>query len=81
VQLEEGIKKQIDVTETSKQILEQRKMVWMEQNKKVKAVEMLLEKKRIQIQAARDKEEQTLADEFASQKYIRNKMLLAQQAG
>jgi len=79
VQLEAGIKKQIEVTEISKQVLQQRKSEWLEQNKKVKAVEMLLEKKRLQIQMAMDKEEQSLADEFASQKFIRNKMLVANQ--
>lgn len=77
VQLEVGIKKQVEVTEISKQVLQQRKSEWLEQNKKVKAVEMLIEKKRIQVQMAMDKEEQSLADEFASQKFIRNKMIAA----
>ena len=79
VQLEVGIKKQVEITEVSEQVLQQRKAEWLEQNKKVKAVEMLIEKKRLQIQAARDKEEQTLADEFASQKFIRNKIAVAHQ--
>lgn len=74
VQLEEGIKKQVEVTETSKQILKQRKDTWLEQNKKVKAVETLIEKKRIMMQKVIDKEEQSIADEFASQKFIRNKI-------
>jgi flagellar FliJ protein len=79
VQLEEGIKKQVDVTETSKQILKQRKDTWLEQNKRVKAVETLIEKKRIMIQQVMDKEEQSMSDEFASQKFIRNKIANANQ--
>ena len=74
VQLEAGIKKQVEVTEISKQVLQQRKGEWLEQNKKVKAVEMLLEKKRLHIQTVMDKAEQSLSDEFASQKFIRNKV-------
>ena len=77
VQLEEGIKKQIEVTETSKQVLNQRKETWLEQSKKVKAVETLIDKKRIMIQKVKDKEEQSLADEFASQKFIRTKIMNA----
>jgi flagellar FliJ protein len=79
VQLEVGIKKQVEVAEVSEQVMQQRKTEWLEQNKKVKAVEMLIEKKRLQIQSAMDKEEQALSDEFASQKFIRNKMAVAQQ--
>lgn len=79
VQLEEGIKKQVEVTETSKQILKQRKDTWLEQNKKVKAVETLIEKKRIMMQKVMDKEEQSMSDEFASQKFIRNKIANANQ--
>ncbi|MBU2917501.1 flagellar export protein FliJ [Psychrosphaera sp. F3M07] len=79
VQLEAGIKKQIEVTETSKQVLQQRKSVWLEQSKKVKAVQTLIDKKRNQIQMVMDKEEQSISDEFASQKFIRNKIAAANQ--
>lgn len=72
VQLEEGIKKQYDVIEMAKEVVEQRRNTWLEQQKSVKAVELLLDKKRMKQQAVKDKQEQSMIDEFATQKFIRN---------
>lgn len=74
VQLEDGIKKQYDVISMAKEVLAQRRTTWLEQQKSVKAVELLLEKKRLKQQALRDKQEQSMADEFATQKFIRARL-------
>ena len=42
--------------------------------KKVKAVELLLEKKKLKQQAIKAKQDQVIADEFATQKFIRNRL-------
>mgnify|MGYP001034772193 CR=1 FL=1 len=75
VQLEEGILAQVQAVETARQVVEQRRGIWLEQRAKVKAVETLLTKKQQQIQQRQDKQEQLIADEFASQKYIRDRLL------
>lgn len=74
VQLEEGIKKQYEVIEMAKEVVEQRRTTWLEQQKSVRAVELVLEKKRLRQQAIKDKQEQAISDEFATQKFIRNRM-------
>ncbi len=72
-QLEEGIKKQYEVIAMAKEVVSQRRTTWLEQQKSVKAVELVLEKKRLKQKAIRDKQEQAIADEFATQKFIRNR--------
>ena len=73
VQLEDGIKKQYEVINMAKEVVEQRRTTWLEQQKSVKAVELVLERKRLKQQAIKDKQEQVMADEFATQKFIRNR--------
>lgn len=70
-QLEEGINAQVNAMNTAKQVVEQRRLIWVEQHTKVKAVETVLANKKQKHQQVMDKYEQNLADEFASQKYIR----------
>lgn len=74
VQLETGIKKQYEVIDMAKEVLEQRRTTWLTQQQKVKAVELVLEKKRIKQQKVIEKAEQAESDEFATQKFIRNRM-------
>lgn len=74
LQLEEGIKKQYDVIDMAKEVVEQRRTTWLEKQKSVKAIELILEKKRLQQQAIKAKQEQVIADEFATQKFIRNRI-------
>lgn len=74
VQLEDGINKQYDVINMAKEVVEQRRTIWLEQQRAVKAVELVLEKKRLKQQAIKDKQEQAMADEFATQKFIRNRV-------
>jgi len=74
VQLESGIEAQINAVDTAKQVVEQRRAIWLEQRTKVKAVETLIANKRAKHQRVLDKQEQNLADEFASQKFIRSRV-------
>jgi flagellar FliJ protein len=74
VQLEDGIKKQYEVIDMAKEVVEQRRNTWLEQQQKVKAVELLLESKRKKQQAIQDKYEQNISDEFATQKFIRSRL-------
>lgn len=57
----------------AKQAANQRKMQWLVQQRKRKAVEHLINKQRVALQKKRDKEEQDLLDEVALQRFVRNK--------
>lgn len=71
VQLEEGILAQQNAVDTARQVVEQRRNIWLEQRTKVRAVETLIENKKLKQQMVINKQEQNEADEFASQKFIR----------
>ena len=71
--LDKACEQQQLIVNDAKKAAEQRKQQWLEQQKKRKAIEMLLDKKALAAQARIDREEQLMADEFALQKFIRNK--------
>ena len=71
VQLEQGIEAQLNIVDTAKQVVEQRKTSWLERKAKVKAVETLLSKKDKEYQYIADRKEQMEIDELATQKFIR----------
>lgn len=71
VQLDEGIAAQNHAVSVAKQVVEQRRQIWLEQRTKRKAVETLLKNKRAKKQLVMDKLEQSESDEFALQKYVR----------
>ncbi|WP_339769027.1 flagellar export protein FliJ [uncultured Paraglaciecola sp.] len=54
-------------------VADQRKTQWLAQQRKRKAVEMLLAKQALKIQQRQDKAEQQMLDELALQKFIRSK--------
>lgn len=54
-------------------VAEQRKAQWFAQQRKRKAVEMLLDKQALKIQQKQDRAEQQMLDELALQKFIRSK--------
>ena len=54
-------------------VAEQRKSQWLAQQRKRKAVDMLLKKQALKTQHRQDKAEQQMLDELALQKFIRNK--------
>lgn len=74
VQLEEGILAQQNAVDTANQVVEQRRKIWLEQRTKVKAVETLIDNKKLKQQMVINKQEQNAADEFASQKFIRSRL-------
>lgn len=54
-------------------LVELKKKLWLEQKRKVEAVELLQEKKRTKLQKIADKREQNMFDEIAIQQFIRRK--------
>ncbi|MBR9726772.1 flagellar export protein FliJ [Shewanella intestini] len=72
-QIDDAITQQVTaVKETEKQV-GYRQIHWQEKQQKRKAVEMLLEKKRLAAEVAEAKREQKMSDEFAIQQYFRNR--------
>ena len=75
--LDKACEQQQNIINDAKKAAEQRKGQWLEQQKKRKAVEMLLDKKAQVVQARIEREEQNMADEFALQKFIRSSSKLS----
>jgi len=71
--LEEAIKQQSTVISTAFQVVTQRKNLWLEQQRKRKAVEMLIDKHHASVRAKADKAEQALLDEVATQRFFRQR--------
>ncbi len=57
----------------AKALVEQCRSLWLKQRQKVKAVELLREKRRKKIALQADKTEQKMFDEIATQQFIRRK--------
>ena len=70
--LDKACEQQQLIINDAKKAAEQRKAQWLEQQKKRKAVDMLLDKKALAEQTRINKEEQIMSDEFALQKFIRS---------
>jgi flagellar FliJ protein len=73
--LEEAMRQQSGVVSTAFQVVAQRKNLWMEQQRKRKAVEMLVDKHWKAVQIKADKDEQALLDEVATQRFFRAKQV------
>lgn len=73
--LDKACEQQTQMLSQSKQVAEQRKNQWLQQQRKRKAVEMLLAKKKLQRQKRQDRAEQQLLDELATQKFVRKKTI------
>ncbi len=71
--LDKACQQQTQVHSQSLLVAQQRKEQWLKQQKKRKAVELLLQKKRHQRQIRQDKAEQAMLDELATQQFIRRK--------
>lgn len=72
--LEQACQQQHQNVATAKQVVEQRKQVWLEQQKRRKAVEHLIEKQRKAVVLKQQKEEQKLMDEIVLNRLIRERM-------
>jgi flagellar FliJ protein len=72
--LEEAMKQQSQIVSTAFQVVNQRKELWLEQQRKRKAVDMLIDKHWTAQQAKADKVEQALLDEVATQRFFQAKI-------
>ena len=71
--IEAAMTQQIDVINTAKQVVEQRKGIWLAQQQKTKAIAKLIEKQLHAKQAKLQKEEQKMLDEFSTNMFMRMK--------
>jgi flagellar FliJ protein len=69
--LDKACEQQSKVVSNALLVAEQRQSQWLQQQRKRKAVQMLLDKKYQQAQKRADKLEQQMLDEISLQKYIR----------
>ncbi|WP_199611219.1 flagellar export protein FliJ [Flocculibacter collagenilyticus] len=70
--LDSASEQQINAVNTAKRVVEQRKELWLKQQQKRKALEMLIEKHELAKQERLDKAEQQMLDEIATNQFIRN---------
>lgn len=71
--IEEAIKQQASTVMTAQQVVEQRKKIWLAQQVKAKAIEMLMNKRALEKQVRLNKAEQVMLDEFATNQFMRRK--------
>ncbi|MFT4928377.1 MAG: flagellar FliJ protein [Phenylobacterium sp.] len=69
--LEEALEQQNQIIDTARQVVGQRKILWLEQQRKRKAVEMLVNKHYEQQLKKENKAEQALLDEVATQRFFK----------
>ncbi|MBU3022211.1 flagellar export protein FliJ [Aestuariibacter sp. A3R04] len=70
-QLEKACQQQLNVISKATLAADQRKRAWLEQQKRRKAVDLLLEKKAQDATAKANRAEQAMMDEFAMQRHFR----------
>ena len=70
-QLEKACQQQLNVISKATLAADQRKQAWLEQQKRRKAVELLLEKKAQEAVEKANRAEQVMMDEFAMQRHFR----------
>jgi flagellar protein FliJ len=73
--IETAIMQQAATVNTAKQVTEQRKTLWLKQQIKTKAIAKLIEKQNKEKQKKLDKQEQTLSDEFATNLFLRKRVV------
>ncbi|MBD1582232.1 flagellar export protein FliJ [Pseudoalteromonas sp. S16_S37] len=71
--IEEAIQQQARTVNTAKQVVEQRKRLWLAQQVKAKAIAKLIEKQQLERQKRLDKAEQKMLDEFATNQFMRRR--------
>jgi flagellar FliJ protein len=69
--LDKACEQQMHIIARAKMAADQRKQLWLKQQQKVKAVELLLSKKEAVKLAKEARAEQAMMDEFASQRFFR----------
>lgn len=71
--LDRACQQQTIVVQQTKQVAEQRKQLWVHQQSKRKAVELLIEKRRVQAALMEQRREQALSDELSNMRFLRQK--------
>lgn len=74
--IEEAIRQQASTVNTAKQVVAQRKALWLKQQIKAKAVAKLIEKQKIKVAAIAAKNEQKMLDEFSSNQFFQRRKTL-----
>ncbi|TMO45942.1 flagellar export protein FliJ, partial [Pseudoalteromonas ruthenica] len=72
---EEAIRQQASTVNTAKQVVSQRKTLWLKQQIKAKAVAKLIEKQKVKAAAIVAKNEQKMLDEFTSNQFFQRRKL------
>jgi len=73
--IEEAIRQQASTVNTAKQVVSQRKTLWLKQQIKAKAVAKLIENQKIKAAAMVAKNEQKMLDEFTSNQFFQRRKL------
>jgi len=73
--IEEAIRQQASTVNTAKQVVSQRKTLWLKQQVKAKAVAKLIENQKIKAAAVVAKNEQKMLDEFTSNQFFQRRKL------
>ena len=71
--LDRACQQQTTVVQQSNQVALQRKQIWVTQQSKRKAVELLIEKRRAKAAVTEERREQALSDELSNMRFLRQK--------
>lgn len=71
--IEEAIRQQASTVNTAKQVVTQRKALWLKQQVKAKAVAKLIEKQNLKAAALMAKSEQKMLDEFSANQFFQRR--------
>ena len=74
--IEEAIRQQGSTVNTAKQVVTQRKALWLKQQVKAKAVAKLIEKQNLKAAALMAKSEQKMLDEFSANQFFQRRKSL-----
>ncbi|MBB1295882.1 flagellar export protein FliJ [Pseudoalteromonas sp. SR41-7] len=74
--IEEAIRQQASTVNTAKQVVAQRKTLWLKQQIKAKAVAKLIENQKLKANALMAKNEQKMLDEFSANQFFQRRKAL-----
>ncbi|MBH0047482.1 flagellar export protein FliJ [Pseudoalteromonas sp. NZS11_1] len=74
--IEEAIRQQASTVNTAKQVVTQRKTLWLKQQIKAKAVAKLIENQKLKANALIAKNEQKMLDEFSANQFFQRRKAL-----
>ncbi|WP_166376913.1 flagellar export protein FliJ [Pseudoalteromonas sp. Z9A4] len=74
--IEEAIRQQASTVNTAKQVVTQRKALWLKQQIKAKAIAKLIENQKLKANALMAKNEQKMLDEFSANQFFQRRKVL-----